>query len=107
MSECLAVSLDADGYQFAPSAPGDIHVFELTDGAPIRSVNMTESDPATVVLAQEGIEDYVIKSPMNGPGEIGMPVEHLDRFLDGADRSSYSVTVDEEVRSYIEVTSDE
>jgi hypothetical protein len=102
MSECLAVSLDADGYHFTPSEHGDIHVFELTDVAPIRSVNMIDSDPATVVLAQEGIEDYVIKSPPNDSGAIGMPIEHLDRFLDGADRSSYSVTVAAEVKSYID-----
>jgi hypothetical protein len=102
MSECHAVSLDYDGYQFTPSEQGDIHVTELTDVAHIRSVNMINSDPATVVLAQEGIEDYVIKSPMTGPGEIGMPVEPLDRFLDSADRSSYSVTVTEDVKAYIE-----
>jgi hypothetical protein len=102
MSECLAVSLDYDGYHFIPSEQGDIHVFELTDGTTIRSVNMTESESAKTVLAQAGIEDYVIKSPANGTGEIGMPVEHLDRFLDSADRSPYSVTVAEEVKVYIE-----
>jgi hypothetical protein len=31
-----------------------------------------------------------------------MPVEHLDRFIDGADQSPYSVTVAEEVKEYIE-----
>jgi hypothetical protein len=102
MSECLAVSLDDDGYQFTPSDTGEIHVFELTDVATIRSVNLTESDAAKTVLAQAGIEDYVIKSPANGTGEIGMPVEHLDRLLDSADRSPYSVTVAEEVKAYIE-----
>jgi hypothetical protein len=102
MTDCYAVALDYDGYEFTPSEQGAIHVFELTDVAQIRSVNMTDSDPATVVLAQEGIEDYVIKSPPNDPGAIGMPVEHLDRFLDSADRSPYSVTVDADVRSYIE-----
>lgn len=102
MSECHAVALDDDGYQFTPSEKGDIHVTELTDITRIRSVNIDKSDPAKAVLAAVGIEDYVVKSPPNGTGEIGMPVEHLDRFLDGADRSPYSVTVTEDVRSYIE-----
>jgi hypothetical protein len=100
--QCLAVSLDYDGYQFAPSEKGDIHVSELTEVTQIRSVNIDESDAAKTVLSAVGIEDYVVKSPMNGTGEIGMPVEHLDRFLDGADRTPYSVTVDETVKSYIE-----
>lgn len=101
MSECHAVALDFDGYEFTPSEHGDIHVADLTEVTQIRSVNIDESDPAKAVLAQEGIEDYVVKSPANGSGEIGMPVEHLDRFLDGADRSPYSITVTEEVKAYI------
>lgn len=101
MSECHAVTLDADGYQFSPSEHGDIHVFELTEVVQLRSVNMIESEAATRVLAAVGIEDYVVKSPMDGPGEIGMPVEHLDRLLDGADRSPYSVTVAADVKDYI------
>jgi hypothetical protein len=99
--QCHAVELDDDGYQFTPSEHGDIHVTELTDITQIRSVNIDDSEPATTVLTAVGIEDYVVKSPPNGPDEIGMPVEHLDRFLDGADRSPYSITVTEEVKAYI------
>lgn len=101
MSECLAVALDYDGYQFTSSEKGDIHVSELTDATQIRSVNIEESDPAKAVLSAVGIEDYVVKSPMNDTGEIGMPVEHLDRLLDGADRSPYSITVAADVKEYI------
>jgi hypothetical protein len=104
MSECHAVTLTEDGYQFTSSEHGDIHVAELTDVTQIRSVNIDESEAATTVLSAVGIEDYVVKSPLNGTGEIGMPVEHLDRFLDGADRSPYSVTVAEDVKAYIEGT---
>ena len=103
MGECFAVALDYDGYEFsADSEKGAIHVFELTDIAAIRSVNIEESQAAKAVLSKVGIEDYVIKSPANGSGEIGMPVEHLDRFLDGGDRSPYSVTVSADVRAYID-----
>jgi hypothetical protein len=63
MTECHAVALDYDGYQFSPSDKGEIHVVELTDVAAIRSVNMIESQPAKTVLAAVGIEDYVVKSP--------------------------------------------
>lgn len=104
MSACFAVALDFDGYQFTPSEHGDIHILELTDITRIRSVNIEESDPAKTVLSGVGIEDYVVKSPANGTGAIGMPVEHLDRFLDGADRSPYSITVEQDVRAYIEGT---
>jgi hypothetical protein len=102
MSECHAVALDYDGYEFTPSEHGDIHVSEITDVAQIRSVNIDDSEAAKTVLAAVGIEDYVVKSPANGTGEIGMPVEHLDRFLDGADRSPYSITVAGDVKAYIE-----
>lgn len=104
MTECFAIALDFDGYQFTPHEKGDIHVSELTDVAQIRSVNIDESEAAKSVLAAVGIEDYVVKSPANETGEIGMPVEHLDRFLDGADRSPHTVTVAADVKRYIQAT---
>ena len=91
-----------DGYTFAPSEQGDIHMVEIDELVGLPSVTMEESHPAKAVLARLEIEDFVGKSPMGGTGEIGMPVEHLDRFLDGADRSAYSVTVAEDVKAYIE-----
>lgn len=69
MSECHAVELDFNGYQFSPSETGDIHVAELTDVAQTRSVNIDESDAAKSVLSTVGIEDYVVKSPANGTGD--------------------------------------
>ena len=56
MSECFAVSLDRDGYQFsAGGEQGDIHVLELTDVAAIRSVNIEEFDPAKIVLSNSAL----------------------------------------------------
>ena len=56
------------------------------------------------VLSHAAIEDYIIKSSPEGTEAIGMPVEHLDRFLDRADQSPHFVTVSREVRTYIERT---
>lgn len=102
MNECHAVALDSEGYQFTQSEKGDIHLAEITEVVGDPAVQLEESYPAKDVINHMDIKDYFIKSPMGGTGEIGLHIGELDRFLDGADRSPYSITVDEEVRGYIE-----
>jgi hypothetical protein len=102
MTDCLAVSLTADGYAFTASDKGDIHLFEVTDTADLRTVLMEESSPATAVLSNLGIEDFYVESPLGDTGEIGLHIAQLDRFLDGAHKSPYSITVEEDVKSYID-----
>jgi hypothetical protein len=102
MTEGHAVTLTEDGYQFTPSENGDIHLFAVTETADLRTVLIEESHPVKAVLSQLGIEDYYLETPLGGSGEIGLHIGQLDAFLDGADRSPYSLTVAEEVKAYIE-----
>jgi hypothetical protein len=102
MTDCLAVSLTPDGYEFTDSDKGEIHLFQVTETTNLRTILIEESSPVKVVLEKVGIEDYYVETPLGGSGEIGLHIGQLDAFLDGADRSPYSLTVAEEVKAYIE-----
>jgi hypothetical protein len=102
MTDCLSVSLTPDGYEFTDSDKGAIHLFQVTETADLRTILIEESPPVKVVLEKLGIEDYYVETPLGGSGEIGLHIGQLDRFIDGADQSPYSVTVAQEVKEYIE-----
>ena len=102
MSECFAVSVAVDGYTFAPSEHGDIHLFEIAETGEIQTITMEASTPATTLIEQLAIENFYVKSQMGETGTIGLHVGELDRFIDGAQLSPYSITVAPNVKAYIE-----
>ena len=101
MSDCFAVSIGPDGYQFTPCEKGEIHLTETTDTPELRTIAIELSQPANAVINRMEIQDFSVKSSLDDIGEIGLHVSELDRFLDGADRSPYSVTVSANVRAFI------
>jgi hypothetical protein len=102
MTECYAVALAVDGYEFTARDKGDIHLCEVAERGDLRTITMKESQPAKTLIEQLSIEQFYVKAPMDESGEIGLHVGELDRFLDGAQLSSYSVTVGGDVKTYIE-----
>jgi hypothetical protein len=102
MNECYAVALAVDGYEFTARDKGDIHLCEVAERGDLQTITMKESQPAKTLIEQLGIEKFYVKAPMDESGEIGLHVGELDRFLDGAQLSPYSITVGEDVKTYIE-----
>lgn len=102
MSECYAVGLEVDGYEFTASEKGDIHLFEVAERGNLRTITMEASEPARMLIEELDIEQFYVKASVGETGEIGLHVAELDRFLDGAQLSSYSITVGEDVKAYIE-----
>jgi hypothetical protein len=102
MSECYAVALEVDGYEFTPSDKGDIHLCEVAERGDLRTITMEQSEPATTLIKQLDIEEFYVKSTVGETGEIGLHIEKLDRFIDGAQLSPHSITVADDVKAYIE-----
>jgi hypothetical protein len=105
MNEYYAVALAVDGYEFTARDKGDIHLCEVAERGNLQTITMTESQPAKTLIKELGIEQFYVKAPMDESGEIGLHIGELDRFLDGAQLSPYSITVADEVKAYIEADS--
>jgi hypothetical protein len=102
MSECYVVALEVDGYEFIASEKGDIHLCEVADRGNLQTITMEQSEPTTTIIKELNIEEFYVKSTVGEKGEIGLHSGELDRFIDGAQLSPYSITVEEDVKAYIE-----
>lgn len=82
MSECYAVALEVNGYEFTASDKGDIHLFEVADKGDLRTITMEASEPARRLIEELDIEQFYVKASVGENGEIGLHVAELDRTSD-------------------------